>query len=141
MSKSELDQKLWQKTQKVSFLFFYHFVKQKAETSCLINSHFRTISGHFLANYTVVFHKTEDQTVILSCLTCLNSNWIKSYDKLSVKVFFSCLQMPDFRGTLWFEFLIPRNKISSHIFKIACTETYYVYLILKILAWCIWNMT
>ena len=30
--------------------------------------------------------------------------------------------MHDFRGTLRGEFLIPQNKISSHIFKIAYTE-------------------
>ena len=60
---------------------FYHFVKQKAENLCLINGHFRTISGHFLANYTAVYHKTENQVVILKCLPCLNLNWSKSYDQ------------------------------------------------------------
>ena len=79
---------LWQKTQRFSYLLFYHFVKQKAENSCLINGHFKTISVHFLANYIDVFHKTEDQTVILRCLTCLYLNWIKSYDILLVKVVF-----------------------------------------------------
>ena len=27
-----------------------------------------------------IFHKTEVQTVILKCLTSLNTNWFKSYD-------------------------------------------------------------
>ena len=37
-----------------------------------------TISGHFFGNYNKIFHKTEVQTVILKCLTCLNPNCIKS---------------------------------------------------------------
>jgi hypothetical protein len=74
---------------KVFITVFYHFVIQKAENFCLINGHLKTISGHFFANYIDVFHKTEDQTVILRCLTCLNLNWIKSYDiLLLVKIFF-----------------------------------------------------
>lgn len=67
------------------FFFFYHFVKQKAEHLCLINGHFKTISGQFLP---ATFHKTEDQMVILRCLTCLNLYWNKSYDILLVKIFF-----------------------------------------------------
>merc|ERR1711997_1267087 len=35
----------------------------------------------FFANYIFVFHKTEIQTVILRCLTSLNLNWYKRYDK------------------------------------------------------------
>ena len=41
---------------------------------------FRTISGHFFANYMSIFHKSEVQMVILRCLTGLNSDWFKSYD-------------------------------------------------------------
>ena len=33
----------------------------------VINSHFMTVSGHFFANYMIIFHKTEIQTVILRC--------------------------------------------------------------------------
>ena len=40
--------------------------------------HFMTISGHFIANYIDIFHKTEVLTVILRCIKCLNPNWIKS---------------------------------------------------------------
>ena len=47
----------------------------------LINSHFKTIYGHFFANYMFIFHKTEIQTVILRCLTIINLNCYKSYDK------------------------------------------------------------
>ena len=42
--------------------------------------HFRTISGHFFANYMNIFHKTEIQTVILRCLMSLKLNRCKSYD-------------------------------------------------------------
>ena len=35
----------------------------------------------FFANHMFIFHKTEIQTVILRCLTILNLNWYKSYDK------------------------------------------------------------
>ena len=38
-------------------------------------------SGHFFANYMLIFHKTEIQTVILRYFTSLNLNWYKSYDK------------------------------------------------------------
>ena len=34
----------------------------------------------FFANYIKIFHKTEVLTVIQRCITCLNLNWIKSYD-------------------------------------------------------------
>ena len=44
------------------------------------NGRFTTISDHFFVNYMKIFHKTEILTVILRCLTCLNLNWIKSYD-------------------------------------------------------------
>ena len=76
----------------------------------------------FFANYIDDFHKTEYQTVIFRCLTCLNLYWIKSYDILLDKIFFLCLNMHDLRGTLWSEFLIPQNQISSHIFKLAFVQ-------------------
>ena len=47
----------------------------------LINGRFTTIFGHFFANCMSIFHKTEIQTVIFRCLTSLNLNWYKSYDK------------------------------------------------------------
>ena len=43
--------------------------------------HFKTIPGHFSANYYKIFHKTEVQTNILRCLTCLNLKWMKSCNK------------------------------------------------------------
>jgi hypothetical protein len=49
--------------------------------SRLYGRHFKTIPGHFFATYMFIFHKTEIQTVILRCLTSLNPNWHKSYDK------------------------------------------------------------
>ena len=51
----------------------------KKETTLRV-SHFTTSSGHFSANCINIFHKTGDQRNILRCLTCLNLNWIKSYD-------------------------------------------------------------
>ena len=85
MPKSDLDQKLLHKTQ---FPVFCNFVKKNTENLWHINGHFRTISGHFLANYMKIFHKKEVQTVILRCLLCLNPNWIKSYDIILVKIIF-----------------------------------------------------
>ena len=86
MPKSDLDQKLLHKTQ---FPVFLQFCKKKnTENLWHKIGHFRTISGHFLANHTKIFHQTEIQTVILSCLVCLNPNWIKSYNIILVKIFF-----------------------------------------------------
>ena len=45
-----------------------------------INGRCRTISGHFFANCINIFHKTEDQTVILIGLMEKKLNWFKSYD-------------------------------------------------------------
>ena len=53
---------------------------------------FLTISGHFSANYIENFHKTEILMNILKCQTCLNHNWIKSYDtkhNFFVSIFFN----------------------------------------------------
>ena len=54
-------------------------VRQTPKKQQLISSHFQTISSHFFANYMFIFHKTEIQTVILSCLTGLNLDLVKSY--------------------------------------------------------------
>ena len=53
-------------------------VKKKLQ---LINSRFTIISSHFFASYIKIFYKTEVQTVILRCLTCLYLNWFKRYDR------------------------------------------------------------
>ena len=87
----------------------------KKETTLRVG-HFTTISGHFSANYINIFHKTGVQRNILRCLTCLNLNWIKSYDIKSFfshfwgiksydiilvkNSFFSCLKMHHFRAIL-----------------------------------------
>ena len=55
-------------------------VRRTPKKRQLINSHFKTIYGHFFANYMFIFHKTEIQTVILRCLTIINLNCYKSYD-------------------------------------------------------------
>ena len=82
MSKSWLDQNLWQKPQNFSFLVFYHFVKQKAENLCLINGHFKTISGHFLANCLSQNWRSDSHFEVLNI-----SKLTKSYDILLVKGF------------------------------------------------------
>ena len=53
-----------------------------------------TIYGHFFINHIDSFYKTEVQGIILSCSTCQNLNWIKSYDKNTkgfIFVFFTIL--------------------------------------------------
>ena len=42
--------------------------------------HFTTNYGHFSTNYIKNFHKTKVLMNILRYQTCLNLNWIKSYD-------------------------------------------------------------
>ena len=82
---------IWSKTSFFAsslLLVFCNFVRKKKENLWLINGHFMTISGHFFANYIKIFHKTEIQTVILRCLVCLNPDWIKSNDIISVEIFF-----------------------------------------------------
>ena len=46
----------------------------------LINGRFTTISDHFCANYMIIFHKTEIQTIISRCWPSLNHDWYYSYD-------------------------------------------------------------
>ena len=107
-------------------LVFCNFVRKKKENLWLINGHFMTISGHFFANYIKIFHKTEIQTVILRCLVCLNPDWIKSNDIISVKIFFfSCLKMHHFRASLPKWVLTTPKKISSHIFKMAIFPKFF----------------
>ena len=56
--------------------------------------------------------------VLLRCLVCKNLNWIKSYNKILVKIFiFSCLKMPHFRSNLPKWVLTPQKENSCHIFK------------------------
>ena len=121
MPKSYLDQKLWHKTQ---LPVFCNFVKKNTDNLWLINGHFTTISGHFLANYIKIFQKTEIQTVILRCFVGLNLNWIKSYGITLVQIsFFSCLKMHHFRASLTEWNLTPPKETSFHISKWLCTNT------------------
>ena len=77
-------------TQKTTFFcfHFFQFWKKKKENLPLLNDNFMTISGHFNANYTNIFHTIEVQTVILKCLVYLYLNWIKSYNIILVKNIF-----------------------------------------------------
>ena len=79
----------------------FQFWKKKTENLSFKNSPFWTICGHFFGNYIDIFHKTEIPTVILRCIVCRNLNWIKSYNKILVKIcIFSCLKIHHFRGIL-----------------------------------------
>ena len=82
------DQKLWHKTQFLSFPVFSTFVRKITEKSQLTHGHFTTISGHRFANCINNFHKTEVLTVILRGIVCLNLNWIKSNSTILVKTYF-----------------------------------------------------
>ena len=80
-------------------LYFSILEEKKPENLSFKNSNFFTICGHFFGIYMNIFHKPEIQPVILRCLVCLNPNWIKSNDIISV-IFFSCLKMQHFKASL-----------------------------------------
>ena len=63
-----------------SMFLWIHQLDGDAQNLLLINGCFTTIFVHFFANNKKLFHKTEIPTVILRCFSCLNYNWIKSYD-------------------------------------------------------------
>ena len=114
----QLDQKLQHKTHIFLYPLFFNCGRKNHENLCLRNGYFFTILGHFFANYMIIFHKTEVQTVILRCLVCLNLNWIKSYDIILVKVFFLCLKLHHFRASL-------PKETSSQIFKMAIFSKFF----------------
>ena len=79
----------------------FSILEEKTANLSFKIGYFLTIFGHFFASYINIFYKTDVQTVILRCLVCLNLDWIKNYDILSVKIFiFSCLKMHHFRGKI-----------------------------------------
>ena len=55
-------------------------VRSEIKETTFWDGHFRTLSGHSVANYIIIFHKTKVPTVILRYLLSLNLNWIKSSD-------------------------------------------------------------
>ena len=75
----------WIKSQGVKYKLFQNQLFSNLKIY-LINSHFMTIFGNLLKNYTYIFHKTEDQMVIFGCLVCVNLNWIKNYNKMLDKM-------------------------------------------------------
>ena len=86
---------------------FFNFGRKKPENLSFKNVHFSSISGHFLANYMSIFHKTEIQTVILRCLVSLNLNWVKSYDIFWLKYLFfhalkSIISGVKYRSKFWY---------------------------------------
>ena len=79
-------------------IFCFHFCTQiKSNVWCsLFRSSYcygnsKPIFGHFFAKHIYIFHKTEVQTVILSCSTYLNLNCIKSYNRKHKNVHFPFL--------------------------------------------------
>ena len=60
-----------------TWVTLYKVCSEIKETTFWVG-HFTTISGHSIANYINIFHKTEVTTVILRCLTSPNLNWVKS---------------------------------------------------------------
>ena len=119
----------WIKSYNIKNIFFAsifcNFVKKATENLWHINGHFTRISGHFFANYMKIFHKLEVQTINLSCLVCLNSNWIKSNDIIFVKIFFLCLKTHHFRASLQKWVLTPPKDISSDTFKMAIFQKFF----------------
>ena len=88
MSKFLLDQNLCYKLQIDLTSVCFNFVRKKIENLGFKNDQFKTISGDFFGKYMNIFHKTEIQTVILRCLISKNLNWVISYNKIMIKIFF-----------------------------------------------------
>ena len=86
--KSQLNQNLGHELQICLKSEFFNFGRKKSENLSFKNGHFMTISGYFFVNYINIFHKTEIQMIILMCLVCKNFIWIKSYNKILVKISF-----------------------------------------------------
>ena len=87
VSKSQLDQNLWHKSQIVLTSVFFNYGRKKVENLSFKNGHFKSISDNFFGNYINIFHKTEIQTVILRCLVRKKLNGIKCYDMILIKIF------------------------------------------------------
>ena len=59
----------------------------------MINGHFKTTSGHFLANYTNIFHKTELHTYLAPKNDRLNLSLVKDIHVVAKKMTRSGLKM------------------------------------------------
>ena len=67
----------WELQDKKKTIFcvcLFQFCKKENEIFWIISGHFTTISGHFSANYSTIFHKSKVQTVILRYLMYLYLN-------------------------------------------------------------------
>ena len=67
----------WELQDKKKTIFcvcLFQFCKKENEIFWIISGHFTTISGHFSANYSTIFHKSKVQTVILKYLVYLYLN-------------------------------------------------------------------
>ena len=96
----------------------------------------------FFANCIKIFHKNEVPTIILTCLTCLNLNRIKSYN---IKPKFFCFRF--FASYCKLTNLTKTDESMKVIFQqfyeyllTGLLHRHLVHLILKVLAWEILNM-
>ena len=87
MSKSQLDQNLWHKSQIVLTRVFFNFGRKKFKFFFSKMAILKTFLA-FFGNHINIFHKTDIQRVIFSCLVRKNLNWIKSYDIILTIIFF-----------------------------------------------------
>ena len=87
-----------------------------------------------------IYHKTEVLPIILRCITYLNLDWIKIYD---VKIFFSVFGF--FTSYMNLTILTKMMNLWKVVFQqfllIGLLFRHLVYLMLKIFAWEIWNIT
>ena len=83
-----------------------------------------------------IFHKNGIPTIILRCLTCLNLSWIKSYDIKHNFLVFPKLHEID--KDWWIYKTIFSSNFDIFLIRLLCRHL--VHLILKVLAWEIWNM-
>ena len=104
---------------------FINFVRKKNENLWLINSHFTTISGHYFANYSKIFHKADVQTVILRCLHSwiIAMLWQNKWFCINFWLFVDFRRNKNYKDQTrnrWVNFYILSNlyvqKSSSHMF-------------------------
>ena len=66
----------------------------------MINGHFKTTSGHFLANNMNIFHKTEIQTCFVPKNDRLNFSFVKDIHVVAKKITRSSLKTAIFQSQI-----------------------------------------
>ena len=93
----------------------------------------------FFAICIFIFHKNEVQTVILRCLTCIYLNWFKGYKQNAKNA--KTPKMQNWHN--WWIHAITFSSIYKHFYEYSNESLRYRYLIcliLKLLAWQIWDI-